>query len=179
MKYVNQLFTLALLTSGSAFCMQPLKVSELPIPQAKPVETQPQQTLAEKNNAVFAAINSGDVTKLKELLKENRTLANAENELGTALQQAALTGNLEIVKALIQAGANANAGQNYGMTPLMWAINGGNKDVIQYIINLPDVDVNAQDGSGQTALNWVGFSARLSDADRAEITKLLKAKGAQ
>jgi ankyrin repeat protein len=61
----------------------------------------------------------------------------------------------------------------------MWAINGGNKNVMRYIIDLPGVDINARDGSGQTALNWVSFSGRLSDADRAELTALLKAKGAQ
>ena len=176
MKYMKQILSLTLLTSAMAtIAMQPLKVSELPIPEQKPVVASQEAQKGE----LFTAINAGNVDKVRTIIQANPALVNAENELGSALQQAALTGNLEVVKILIQAGANPNAGQNYGMTPLMWAINGGNKDVILYIVNLPNIDLNAKDNSGQSALDWVGFSGRLSDADRAEITTLLNDKGAQ
>lgn len=61
---------------------------------------------------------------------------------------------LPIVKALIESGANVNAPDEYGMTPIMWA-----RDLatVQYLLK-SKANVNIQAGSGWTPLLWQAIS---------------------
>jgi ankyrin repeat protein len=60
------------------------------------------------------AARKGDVKKVKELLASDPKLVNDKDKSGdTALHQAALHGQLAVVQALIDAGANVNAKNNY------------------------------------------------------------------
>ncbi len=75
-------------------------------------------------DALFAAIRSGDVEGVRELLKSHRETATVRDSLGaTPLHYATESGNREIVHALLDAGAEINARDlQFGATPAGWAI---------------------------------------------------------
>jgi ankyrin repeat protein len=53
----------------------------------------------------------------------------------TALHVAALKGDLETVRRLVNAGMNKNAKNHEGMTPMMYAAHKGHSNVIRYLLN--------------------------------------------
>ncbi len=69
----------------------------------------------------------------------------------TALIWAATKGHTEVVKALIEAGANLNAQDKNGYTALIWATREGRAEVVEALIDAK-ADLNAQDYEGKTAL---------------------------
>lgn len=80
------------------------------------------------------------------------------------------------VKALIAAGADANAANFGGRTVLMCASDGGSSDVVSAVL-AADAKVNARDNLGRTALMWAahGRSAPSESAQRGIVEALLKA----
>ena len=82
------------------------------------------------------------------------TDVNAINELGwrTPLMNAAgRNNNPEVLRVLIQAGANVNAKDNYGSTPLMYAALNDNSEVFKALIQA-GANVNAKNDDGWTPL---------------------------
>ncbi|EXU98136.1 ankyrin repeat protein, partial [Metarhizium robertsii] len=90
---------------------------------------------------------------------------------GNALQAASFRGHLEIVKLLLDKGADVNAqGGLYGTT-LHAASSGGHLEIVQLLLD-KGADVNAQGGEYGTALQ--GASSR----GHLEIVQLLQGRGA-
>lgn len=69
----------------------------------------------------------------------------------TALMLAADGGHLDIVNALIKAGADINAKDQYGWTALIWAGGASNPEIIEALLRA-GADVNARSFGGETAL---------------------------
>ncbi len=69
----------------------------------------------------------------------------------TAIMWAARYGYVELVKALIEAGANIDIGDVDGNTPLMRASYNGHVNVVRILINA-GVDISTKDNDGNTAL---------------------------
>jgi hypothetical protein len=67
------------------------------------------------------------------------------------LIQAAFNGNAARVNQLVGRGANVNARDDYGYTPLMWAAQEGYIQTLEALIKR-GADVNARDKAGRTAL---------------------------
>ena len=65
---------------------------------------------------------------------------------------AAMYGNIEAVKQHIAAGADVNAKEEDGWTPLRAAASNGHKEVIELLI-ANGADVNAKDDEGDTLLD--------------------------
>jgi ankyrin repeat protein len=61
------------------------------------------------------------------------------------------TENLDILQFLIENGANVNAKNNYGMTPLMLASIGTNLGIVQFLVQ-NGAYATAVDNNGKTAL---------------------------
>lgn len=70
---------------------------------------------------------------------------------GTPLGNAAASGSVEIVRALLAAKANVNARQPGWQTPLMVAIQAGRADVVRLLL-AAGADTTAKDSCGRTAL---------------------------
>ncbi len=75
---------------------------------------------------------------------------DADNNRGMPLQQAASHGNLDVVKALVEAGADLNAIDEDGGTALSWAADPGRFEVIKYLVE-HGADVNAGKNALATA----------------------------
>ncbi|GEM_PF-669837 len=98
---------------------------------------------------VFWASIMGDLAQLRGLLAEDSGLAQAatagDHVLGgglSPLHLAAQGGHIEVMQALLQGGADVNAGDADGYTPLHFAICFGPKQLLD---PLPDLSEAAQD----------------------------------
>ena len=88
-----------------------------------------------------------------------------------SIHDAAIDGNIEAVKQHIAAGADVNAKDDYGLTPLHFAAGAGHKEIVELLI-AKGADVNTKDSDGETHLHW---AIRLGNT---EIAELLIANGA-
>jgi uncharacterized protein len=90
---------------------------------------------------------------------------------GYDLVYAAYYGDLSEVKRLLAAGAEVNAKDKNGITPLMAASLAGHREVVEFLL-AKGAEVNAQDKSGKTALM---FATRMN---HPEVRELLIKTGA-
>ena len=94
-----------------------------------------------------------------------------QEELNKKLIKNAMSGNLEIVKSLIEQGADVNAKDIDGWTALIRSSKKGYLEVVKYLID-KGADVNAKTNNGTTAL------MNSSDEEHLDIVKYLINKGA-
>ena len=93
----------------------------------------------------------GDLTAVRRLIGEKVDVNAARVDGMTALHAAAHADRLEIVDALLRAGAKAAAADRYGITPLYLACVNGNADMVRRLLDA-GADPNAVDPGGETAL---------------------------
>ena len=106
-------------------------------------------------------------------------------EADCALFKAATEGNIERIKQLIADGADVNAKNRDGTTPLQTAAIRGHKEFLELLI-ANGADVNAKNEDGMTPLHCTAVGTSLNylsregryGMDHKEITELLIAKGA-
>lgn len=67
---------------------------------------------------------------------------------------AAKDGKTELVSLLISAGADINAADQYGETPLYWAASKGHSECVKLLLAAPCIDVNKSTENGYTPLYW-------------------------
>jgi serine/threonine-protein phosphatase 6 regulatory ankyrin repeat subunit B len=107
---------------------------------------------------LISATGSGHLTTVQALLCVSGININAQNfEGSTALLVAALNSNYDLVKTLINHGANVNVASNIRCTPLMIAAEKGDLTTVQALLGAPEIDINAQNDGGFTALYVAGF----------------------
>jgi len=92
---------------------------------------------------------------LSKLTKEEKNimLINASRE-----------GYKKIVELLLKVGADVNAKNFYGSTPLIYASMNGNIDIVKMLIEV-GVDVNAKNKFGNTALMCASFNGHKKVVD--------------
>jgi len=84
-------------------------------------KSQPRSFTTGSTEAHYAA-QSGNLEGLQEAIKKKKTIVNAKDENGwTPLHEGARGGHLEVVKYLVEAGADVNTTNKQGATPLWWA----------------------------------------------------------
>ena len=87
------------------------------------------------------------------------------------MHKAAKEGNIDAVKLHLGAGADVNAKDGEGQTPLHPAAFKGDKEIAELLIS-QGADVDAKDENGDTPLNWAAAGGH------KEIAELLIASGA-
>jgi ankyrin repeat protein len=91
--------------------------------------------------------------------------------INDVLIKAAEQGNINVVKFIIDDGANVNARKDDGMTSLMYASLGGHLEIVRALI-ARGADVNARTNDGVSSLMYASLGGHL------EIVRALLAKGA-
>ena len=97
------------------------------------------------------------------------------------IHQAAERGNIEVVKQAIADGADVNAKDDIGWTPLHPATAAGHKEIVELLI-AKGADVNAMDDDGITPLDFAIVDKQSETADLlrkhgAKTGEELKAEG--
>lgn len=106
----------------------------------------------------------------KIMLKAGFNLATYKNTNGmTMLEHFVTFSESDVVKFLLENGANANIKTKHGMPLLHFAAMNGNAEAVSLLLD-HGADVNAKDAGGQTAI---------SVAQDPEVKSLLKKKGAK
>ena len=82
-------------------------------------------------------------------------------------------GNPQIVTALLQASADVNAADNFGLTPLMWAVRFGGPSAVKTLVDA-GADTAATNKQGRSALDLARQRGD-GDAQSAEVIKILEA----
>lgn len=122
--------------------------------------------------ALIDAVKAGDASSVRAVLARGRAqVATAERDGTTALHWAAQQDRADLVRLLLDAGADARAANRYGATPLAVACLSAGAPVVSALLDA-GADPNTSSGEGQTALMT---AAR---AGKAEVVRLLLARGA-
>jgi ankyrin repeat protein len=121
--------------------------------------------------AFFDTILGKDNAAVRAAMQADRTLVNAADASGTtALMRAAYAGTIEMVTALLDAGADVKGANTRRSTALHWAVADPAK--VRALL-LAGADVNAATMDGRTALHIAALRS-----DGAPIVRLLLAAGA-
>jgi ankyrin repeat protein len=116
------------------------------------------------------AVSGGDIEQLKLHIARGADLNKADKSNMTTLVQAILASRVEVVKVLVEAGANVDQASVLG-PPLAVAAGRAKLEIAGVLVD-GGADVNAKDRSGKTAL----ISA--AEMGQQELVELLVAKGA-
>ena len=121
---------------------------------------------------IFEAVKSKNLARVKTLVEKNPELVNSKDESGkTPLFWACSAVSEEIIKHLIEKGADINARDRVASIPLHYLAYNGDREIVNYLIE-KGADVNAKHGLGRTAL----FSA--AGGNYPENVELIISKGA-
>ena len=107
---------------------------------------------------LIVAVRNGSLDCVKVLLNygadiEERGDFMHDYKCCTPLFFAATCGNVEMLRFLVENGANVNGTDDFGVTPLMAAIANQLLDAVTFLID-QGADVNLQDSNGLTALHY-------------------------
>jgi hypothetical protein len=148
------------------------------------------------NDSLLQAVRQGDAVAVKAALDAGVPVDAKFRYDRTALSFAADRGNVEIVKLLVERGADVNAKDSfYGVTPILWAAANDHPDVARYLLShgATGADtvlenglekksvalVEAAIGSGKLTADDLSYA--LDDAERgaaAELAAALRKAGA-
>jgi len=129
--------------------------------------------------AVFhLAVSEGDVTKVRFLMKYSPGLrVDSVNKFGlTALQQAALDGNVDIVNFLLEKGADLNCVDTDGRTALHLASQEGHLGVVSLLVTSACANVNAKTKQGYKAFDLAQSEQVRALLSQAMLTESFKRK---
>lgn len=105
---------------------------------------------------IHVAAAGGDLAKVKSLLAEDPTLINSQDQNSTSdlpLHSAATTGQLEVLRLLVESGAVVDAGDSDQSTALQVAALRGHPACVDYLIS-QGADLAFQDNNGSWSLSF-------------------------
>lgn len=106
--------------------------------------------VAQPNMDMWRAIEHNDVASARRLIEGRIPLDSEIADGDTALMRAAFRGRKEIVRVLLERGANPNAKNRLGKTPLMAACEGASEDLVALMLQA-GADPNSRGYNGETA----------------------------
>lgn len=113
---------------------------------------------------IHDAARNGDLVRVKALLKNNPDLVFSKDTNGcTPLLIALSTDHEDVAKWLLSSGADVNARDNRGETPLYFAA-AGSRDLVKLLL-ANKADVNAQDNNGDTPLHEAAYTINKDTAE--------------
>jgi len=122
---------------------------------------------------IYEAAWSGNLDRVKVLIKENPDLLHIKSREGyNPLHSATTYNRKKVVAFLIEAGADKNVANLWGKTPFHRAAEMGHLEIVEILLEA-GADINIKDKRGWTPLRWA-----VSNGQK-EVTELLLKKGAE
>ena len=92
---------------------------------------------SEEQHALYEAARDGDLPAVKQILSEDVDIdwQNPEKYLYTAMHAATYSGHLDVVRALLEAGAFVDTQDEDGMTPLLLAAFWGHATLVEALLD--------------------------------------------
>ena len=113
-----------------------------------------------KYETLHTAIGSGDLADVKlHLVRGSDANEAIEDGQLTPLILAIFNGRLDMVQALVNGGADVNAGSASGVTPLAVASSKGHLDIVQFLVG-KGANVNAVDSRSETPLMMAALNGQ-------------------
>ncbi|UKZ82250.1 hypothetical protein TrVFT333_010035 [Trichoderma virens FT-333] len=134
--------------------------------------------------AVHFACFRGSSQILKLLIEKYHAKYELSNDAGHLPIHLATIGRSDCFQHLFNLGCDIHATDKTGRNLLHWAAQNGNTEAVSLILSQPDVDIDAADNDGWTALCWAARDKRaikfnsFHRAAQVEIIELLLQKGA-
>jgi len=155
-EYKTKIEIVHLTYPGAEFLFKGDKLFQINIGANGPAAASPgqDQTAGSKDaEELLDAVRLGSETAVSDLIKRGAGL-NFERKDETPLILAIRNKKTGIAKLLLEAGADPNLAESmYGGTPLRWAVQMGNVEIIEMLINQYNTDVNFRPKNGFTALH--------------------------
>jgi hypothetical protein len=175
-EYKTKIEIVHLTYPGAEFLFKGDKLFQIDIAASGPAADtgRADQTAGSKDaEELFDAVRLGSETAVRDLIKRGAAALNFERKDETPLILAIRNRKTNIAKLLLEAGADPNFAESmYGGTPLRWAVQMGNVEIVEMLINQYNTDVNFRPKNGVTALHTA------ADFNRDErITVMLLAAG--
>lgn len=131
----------------------------------------PKEALAKRKEADVEKTSSAGSAPI-DRVQNTMPLPTNKNELNRLLLYNAAARNIGNVQRLLKSGADVNARDNLGWTPLIWAACSGNARLVELLIDA-DADLNATSNGGWTPLMWAARNGH------EEVIELLRKHGAK
>lgn len=114
---------------------------------------------------IFEAINSGDINTVEQIITEDISILQATNiRNNTPLHMACYFGNINLMRLLVEKGADIEGENGRKMTPLALAIFSKNLDAVKYMVEKGA----SLDGGGNSATHLAfGLGAQSGNLDIA------------
>ena len=136
------------------------------VPDIAPVKAE----LSPREYELFTCCASGNVRRLKQLLRYRKIDINMGSEYGTLLCSASFNGHAGLVRELLSMpGIDMNLAHQTGMTPLYRAAQNGHVEVVKLLLAARGINVNLTEMEGVTPLYIAAQNGRV------EVVKLLLA----
>lgn len=103
--------------------------------------------------ALAAFHSNEDIETVTQMLRLGDVNCRASQAGQTALMLAVSHGRLDVVRALLQCGADVNVQDHDGSTALMCACEHGHVDIVSLLLAVPSCDTALTDNDGSTALS--------------------------
>lgn len=136
-----------------------------PVLKLKPSSPSLDQIQVDGETALTQAVTKEDLSTVRQLIFEGASVNQANNIKHTPLQLASILGNIEIVRLLLDAGADpSTVCEDNGYTPLDVAAVLGNRKVVELLTKGRPQDLHRKNLMGETPLHLATEFGRLEVA---------------
>ena len=150
---------------------QPDQTSPLSTSHLRTRVLPPPEIQAQRNRDLFAAVGSGVIVRVKQLLADGADINSRQRPWNLTPLLIAPDVNLEMVKFLVEQGAEINVADKEGTTVLVKAVRAFSLASVKYLLD-KGADLKTADGRGNTAFTHAVLQSS------PEIVMLLIQRGA-
>ena len=132
---------------------------------------------------VKKAAEEGDLTQLQALLQKNATVIHFKTvKKRSLLHITCARGYLDMTKYLVECGLDVNTSDMYGVTPLHSACLNGQAEIVRFLTQDVEANMQAQNAQGDTPLHFACSTGQVAvvrllttdDLDPGRVTETLR-----